>query len=71
MAIARALISSPRLLLCDEPTGNLDSDNGSVAMETLEVVRDNGAALVIVTHDTTFLSCGDRTVHVSDGHVDA
>lgn len=70
VAIARALISRPGLLVCDEPTGNLDTENGATAMETLETARGQGAALVIVTHDHTFLDRGDRTILVRDGHVD-
>lgn len=67
-AIARALVASPRLVLADEPTGNLDSASGSVILDLLgEVVADAGATLVLVTHDEAAAARAGRTMRVLDG----
>lgn len=69
-AIARALVAAPRLVLADEPTGNLDSASGEVILDLLaEVVRDAGAALVLVTHDEAAAARTGRTLHVLDGRL--
>ena len=69
VAIARALVNRPRLLLSDEPTGNLDSDNAAAIMEILEAhVRNHGATLVLVTHDEELADRhADRVVRLKDG----
>ncbi|MBC8144026.1 MAG: ABC transporter ATP-binding protein [bacterium] len=69
-AIARSLINKPRLLLADEPTGNLDSKNGSVVLDLLQrLARDEGATLVIATHDRSVATIADRVVEMRDGKV--
>ncbi|MHB8464524.1 MAG: ABC transporter ATP-binding protein [Acidimicrobiales bacterium] len=69
-AIARALVANPRLILADEPTGNLDSATGAEILDVLATqVSDAGAALVMVTHDATAASRADRVLHVRDGRM--
>jgi ABC-type lipoprotein export system ATPase subunit len=69
-AIARALVARPRLVLADEPTGNLDSASGATILELLrEVVDDAGAAMVLVTHDEAAARLLPRTLHVQDGRL--
>jgi putative ABC transport system ATP-binding protein len=70
VAIARALIAEPALILADEPTGNLDSENGAEVLSLLkELSRRFGNTVVLVTHDPkAAASCG-RTVHMRDGRV--
>ncbi|MFX1535294.1 MAG: ABC transporter ATP-binding protein [Promethearchaeota archaeon] len=68
VAIARALLNSPTILLCDEPTGNLDSKSGAKVMEILtELRRDLGVTIVVVTHDLEIGSQADRIVYLKDG----
>jgi lipoprotein-releasing system ATP-binding protein len=70
VAIARALINEPQVLLCDEPTGNLDTDTGRSILELLgEIRRETGCTLVMVTHDERVAGMGDRTVHLVDGRI--
>ncbi len=70
VAIARALINEPKLLIADEPTGNLDSATGRDIIELLlELRHDAGATLVVGTHDDGVASRMDRTIHSSDGRV--
>ncbi len=70
-AIARALVAGPKLVLADEPTGNLDSTSGGLILDLLtEVVADSGAALVLVTHDEAAAARTSRTLHVRDGHLE-
>jgi len=70
IAIARALINAPRIILADEPTGNLDSDS-SVAVQGLlrEINRESGTTFVIVTHDRHIAAGCDRVVEIDDGKV--
>jgi lipoprotein-releasing system ATP-binding protein len=70
-AIARALIAGPRILLADEPTGNLDSGNGREVLRILgELNREHGLTLVMVTHDTTLAGTADRIVRLREGQVE-
>jgi putative ABC transport system ATP-binding protein/lipoprotein-releasing system ATP-binding protein len=70
VAIARALVNSPSIIFADEPTGNLDSANGEEVMKILmEVVEEQEATLVVVTHDTSLSSMGDRVLTIRDGVV--
>jgi putative ABC transport system ATP-binding protein len=70
VAVARALVTEPALLLADEPTGNLDSVNSQAVMRLLrELVDDHGQTVVIVTHDMQVASDADRIVHIRDGLV--
>jgi len=70
VAIARALVRAPRLLLCDEPTGHLDSDTSARVLELLEELqRRFGFALVVATHDPGVASRLERGVELHDGHI--
>ena len=70
-AIARALVSKPRLILADEPTGNLDSATGSDILDVLcAQVTDAGAALLMVTHDSGAAGRAGRVLHLRDGRVE-
>ena len=69
VAIARALVNRPSLLLCDEPTGNLDSRNATTLMELLDHLNAGGLTIVIITHDPGVAAHARRTVAISDGIV--
>jgi len=66
-AIARALAGSPRLLLADEPTGNLDSQMARSVLELLEDINAQGATIIMVTHDPELAARAQRNVHIVDG----
>lgn len=69
VAIARALIGSPSLLLCDEPTGNLDSKSSENILDVLEGLNQDGLTIMVVTHDEVVASRANRRVHVVDGTI--
>ncbi|GAB2507905.1 ABC transporter ATP-binding protein [Lysobacter humi (ex Lee et al. 2017)] len=69
VAIARALAGSPRLLLADEPTGNLDSQMARGVMELLEELNGEGTTIIMVTHDPELAARSQRNVHIIDGQV--
>ncbi len=70
VAIARALVQDPRILLADEPTGNLDDATGEMVMDLLErVTRGRGRTLVVATHSAQVASRADRIFTIEDGHV--
>jgi predicted ABC-type transport system involved in lysophospholipase L1 biosynthesis ATPase subunit len=70
VAIARALAGGPRVLLCDEPTGNLDPETGAEVMETLfRAAREEGTAMVLVTHDPLVARRADRVLRLGDGRL--
>ena len=69
VAIARALAGEPRMLLADEPTGNLDSSMAGQVMELLEDIHANGTTIVMVTHDPDLAERADRNIHLIDGRV--
>ena len=69
VAVARAIVSKPRLILADEPTGNLDSTNGEEIMSLLTGLHEQGATIVIVTHSEAFAECSQRIIHLFDGHI--
>ncbi|MFY9987007.1 MAG: ABC transporter ATP-binding protein [Chthoniobacterales bacterium] len=70
VAIARALVNDPAIVFADEPTGNLDTENGKGIMELLGgLVREKQKTLVVVTHDQDLAAQGDRVVHIRDGHL--
>jgi putative ABC transport system ATP-binding protein len=69
VAIARALAGEPRLLLADEPTGNLDSQMARSVMDLLEELHRDGATIIMVTHDMQLAARAQRNVHVMDGRV--
>lgn len=70
VAIARAIAKQPAVLLCDEPTGALDSKTGTVVLEALERVnRELGTTTAVITHNAAIAAMADRVIHFSDGHV--
>jgi putative ABC transport system ATP-binding protein len=70
VAVARALVSRPRIVFADEPTGNLDSKSGAEVLELLRVsVTDHGQTVVMVTHDPVAASYTDRVVFLADGRI--
>ncbi len=69
IAIARALVTNPKLLLCDEPTASLDKDSLSVVMEELRSLADSGKAVCVVTHDPRLKPYAHRIVEVNNGIV--
>jgi ABC-type lipoprotein export system ATPase subunit len=69
VAIARALVNQPRLILADEPTGNLDSRSGAEILALFEELNREGITLVMVTHDADIARHARRTIHVRDGVV--
>jgi putative ABC transport system ATP-binding protein len=69
VAIARALFHQPRLLLCDEPTGNLDSDTGQQIIELFRKLNQDGLTLVIVTHEERVSSVASRVLRLEDGRL--
>lgn len=70
VAIARALANNPPLLLCDEPTGNLDTRSGEIVMQALrDVQQHTGTTIVMVTHDMEVASQADRIVSLVDGQI--
>jgi len=69
VAISRALICDPEIILADEPTGNLDSKNGEYVFEMLTALHQMGKTIVVVTHDEHLATKTHRVIHVKDGHV--
>jgi putative ABC transport system ATP-binding protein len=69
VAVARAVAGRPLVLLADEPTGNLDSANGSEVMALLRELNQSGATLVVVTHDSRYLREARRSVYLFDGRL--
>ena len=69
VAIARAVVANPKLILADEPTGNLDSKNGKEVMELLTELNKEGTTIIMVTHSQHDASFAHRTVHLFDGSV--
>ncbi len=67
VAVARALVSNPKVILADEPTGNLDTANGDAVMEMLSGVTKTGTTIIMVTHSEAHASRADRVVHMLDG----
>ena len=69
VAVARAIVSDPRLILADEPTGNLDSSNGEAVMDLLQQAIGRGASVVMVTHSLAQADRADRKIQLLDGRV--
>ncbi|MFW3145928.1 MAG: ABC transporter ATP-binding protein [Thermoplasmatota archaeon] len=69
VSIARALINEPRIILADEPTGNLDKKNGLSIMEILKELNSKGMTIIFVTHNHELTSWGDRVITLEDGKI--
>jgi len=69
VCIARALVNAPRLLLADEPTGNLDSENGRKVLGLLKELHDDGRTILMVTHSPEVASTGDRILRLADARL--
>lgn len=69
LAIARAIITHPRVLLADEPTGNLDSVNAKTVLDLFDQQAANGVAVVVITHDDRLSSWAQRVLHLKDGRI--
>jgi lipoprotein-releasing system ATP-binding protein len=70
VSIARALINEPSIIMCDEPTGNLDSKNTQIVFDIFKQLSiDNQQTIIAVTHDTDFAQASDRTIEMADGRV--
>ena len=69
VAIARALVAEPKLILADEPTGNLDTENGTAVMSLLTEINDAGTTVVMVTHSLVHAGYARRTIKLLDGRV--
>lgn len=69
VAIARAVVADPRIIFADEPTGNLDSENGNAVMELLKHVNAAGTTIVMVTHSLPHAAFANRTIKLLDGKV--
>jgi ABC-type lipoprotein export system ATPase subunit len=70
VAIARAIIAQPKLILADEPTGNLHSDQGKEIMEVLKKLNQNGTTIIQVTHSETNAAYGNRIIKLKDGWIE-
>nr|WP_295899162.1 ATP-binding cassette domain-containing protein [uncultured Bdellovibrio sp.] len=70
VAIARALMQKPRLILADEPTGNLDSVNSALVLKELKRLHSEGHTVVLITHDSEVAKQADRIIHVRDGRLE-
>jgi putative ABC transport system ATP-binding protein len=70
VAVARAIIAEPKLILADEPTGNLHSDQGKEIMELLKKLNDDGTTIIQVTHSETNAEYGNRIVNLKDGWIE-
>jgi ABC-type lipoprotein export system ATPase subunit len=69
LAIARALVNDPALVLADEPTGNLDEESGAEVLDLLRRAADTGRAVVLVTHDRAATALADRVLRLQDGRL--
>ena len=69
VAIARAISNSPNILLCDEPTGNLDEENGKAVMKLLAELNKKGTTIVMVTHDMTLTEYANKIIEINDGRI--
>jgi len=69
VAIARALINNPELLLCDEPTGQLDSKTAAEIMNLLAKMNKTGRTIIVITHDSNIAAYANRIIHIKDGAI--
>ncbi len=70
MAIARALVNNPSILLADEPTGNLDSATGNEIMGLFDRLHQQGNTIILVTHEHDIAIHAHRVIHIRDGQVE-
>ena len=69
VAVARAVIGKPKLILADEPTGSLHSSQGKMIMDTLKKLNDDGTTIIQVTHNDAWAAYGNRTIQLADGWI--
>ena len=69
VAIARAVVAGPKLILADEPTGNLDSKNGKEVMDLLKKLNTERTTIIIITHSQKNTTCAQRTIDLFDGQI--
>ncbi len=69
VAVGRAVVADPKLILADEPTGNLDSAHGDEVMKMLAELHEEGTTIIMVTHSPAYAEYAHRTVHLFDGHI--
>lgn len=69
VAVARSVVGNPKLILADEPTGNLDTRNGDDVMSMLNMLKEKGATILMVTHSPEHGARADRIIHMLDGHI--
>ena len=69
VAVARAVVADPKLILADEPTGNLDSAHGDEVMKMMAELHEEGTTIIMVTHSPAYAEYAHRTVHLFDGHI--
>lgn len=69
VAVARAVVAEPKVILADEPTGNLDSTHGDEVMSLLNGLNESGTTVVMVTHSPAYAECGNRLINLFDGQV--
>ena len=69
VAVARAIVGEPKLILADEPTGNLDSANGEEVMKLISQLHESGTSIVMVTHSPAYAEFAQRVIHLFDGHI--
>jgi putative ABC transport system ATP-binding protein len=69
VAVSRAIVARPKVILADEPTGNLDSAHGDEVMKMLTELNENGTTILMVTHSPAYAEYGHRTIHLFDGHI--
>ncbi|OHA00276.1 MAG: hypothetical protein A3C07_00705 [Candidatus Sungbacteria bacterium RIFCSPHIGHO2_02_FULL_47_11] len=70
-AIARALVTEPKVIFADEPTGNLDSKSGETVMDTLHELNKQGKTIILITHETYTAEHAARVIHIRDGMVES
>jgi len=69
VAVARAIVAKPKLILADEPTGNLDSENGDEVMNLVTQLNEEGTTIIMVTHSPAYAEYSQRVIHLFDGHI--
>ncbi len=69
VAVARAVVANPKLILADEPTGNLDSTHGEEVMKLISQLHEAGTTIVMVTHSPAYAEHSHRVIHLFDGHI--